>query len=160
MSTREREFFIDNLLVRIHLIMSQMFWWIGLAPWQFEFPFPCSSISTFLLEISPSTRLITRGHKSAYYKTRRFIKVPRDLFLSGVLVETPWYSEERFSHVSGTKRMEEWQHLTVLVHIPLRWATKGPSNPNQKPMMEDLSTFGDTYPQNGLRYEEMAARTR
>jgi len=29
---REREFFIDNLLVRTHLIMSQMFWWTGLAP--------------------------------------------------------------------------------------------------------------------------------
>ena len=47
---REREFFIDNLLVRIHLIMSQMcFWWTGLAPWEFEFPFPGSLISTFLV---------------------------------------------------------------------------------------------------------------
>ena len=25
------------------------FWWTGLAPWEFEFPFPCSLISTFLL---------------------------------------------------------------------------------------------------------------
>ena len=32
----EREFFIDNLLVRIH----RCFWWTGLAPWEFEFPFP------------------------------------------------------------------------------------------------------------------------
>ena len=24
------------------------FWWTGLAPWEFEFPFPCSLVSTFL----------------------------------------------------------------------------------------------------------------
>jgi len=35
----EREFFIDNLLVRIHFILV-MIWWTGLAPWEFEFPFP------------------------------------------------------------------------------------------------------------------------
>ena len=40
----EREFFIDNLLVRIH----RCFWWTGLAPWEFEFPFPGILISTFL----------------------------------------------------------------------------------------------------------------
>ena len=31
----EREFFIDNLLVRIHFII-EMIWWTGLAPWEFE----------------------------------------------------------------------------------------------------------------------------
>ena len=35
----EREFFIDNLLVRIHFIIV-MIKWTGLAPWEFEFPFP------------------------------------------------------------------------------------------------------------------------
>ena len=35
---REREFFIDNLLVRIHFIIV-MIRWTGLAPWEFEFPF-------------------------------------------------------------------------------------------------------------------------
>ena len=44
----EREFFIDNLLVRIHVIL-EMFWWIGLAPWEFELPFPGSRLSTFLV---------------------------------------------------------------------------------------------------------------
>ena len=44
---REREFFIDNLLVRIHFIIV-MIRWIGLAPWGFEFPFPGSLTSTFL----------------------------------------------------------------------------------------------------------------
>ena len=30
----EREFFIDNLLVRIHFIIETI-WWTGLAPWDF-----------------------------------------------------------------------------------------------------------------------------
>ena len=45
----EREFFIDNLLVLIHLVIV-MIRWTGLAPWEFEFPFPGSLISTFLGE--------------------------------------------------------------------------------------------------------------
>ena len=40
----ERQFYIDNLLVRIHLIIV-MIWWTGLAPWEFEFPLPGSLIS-------------------------------------------------------------------------------------------------------------------
>ena len=43
----EREFFIDNLLVRIHLIVA-MIRWTGLAPWEFEFPIPGSLRSDFL----------------------------------------------------------------------------------------------------------------
>ena len=43
----EREFFIDILLVRTHLIIV-MISWTGLAPWEFEFPFPGSNASTFL----------------------------------------------------------------------------------------------------------------
>jgi len=43
----EREFFIDNLLVRIHF-MIVMIRWTGLALWEFEFPFPGSLTSTFL----------------------------------------------------------------------------------------------------------------
>ena len=44
---KERGCFIDNLLVRIHLIIV-IIRWTGLAPWEFEFPFPGSLISTFL----------------------------------------------------------------------------------------------------------------
>jgi len=36
---REREFFIHNLLVRIHFI-NVMIRRTGLAPWEFDFPFP------------------------------------------------------------------------------------------------------------------------
>ena len=43
----EREFFIDNLLVRIHFIIV-MIRWTGLAPCEFEFPFPGILTSTFL----------------------------------------------------------------------------------------------------------------
>ena len=42
-----REFCIDNLLVRIHCIIV-MIVWTGLAPWEFELPFPGSLTSTFL----------------------------------------------------------------------------------------------------------------
>ena len=51
----EREFIIDNLLVRIH----RCFWWTGLAPWEFEFPFPGSLISAFL-ELGDDTLLRRR----------------------------------------------------------------------------------------------------
>ena len=43
-----REFLIDDLLVRIHFIIEKMKW-TGLAPWEFEFPFPDSIISSFLV---------------------------------------------------------------------------------------------------------------
>ena len=43
----EREFSIDNLLVRIHFIIV-MISWTGLAPCEFEFPLPGSLTSTFL----------------------------------------------------------------------------------------------------------------
>ena len=50
----EREFFHDTLPVRIHWIIV-MIRWTGLAPWEFEFPFPGSLTSTFL------ARLLTSG---------------------------------------------------------------------------------------------------
>jgi len=45
----EREFFIDNLLVRVHFIIV-MIRWTGLAPWEFKFSFPGSLTSAFLLQ--------------------------------------------------------------------------------------------------------------
>jgi len=41
----ESDFFVDNLPVRIHLIIV-MIRWPGLAPWELEFPFPGSLTST------------------------------------------------------------------------------------------------------------------
>ena len=43
----KRDFFIDNLLVRIRFVIVMMTW-TGLAPGEFEFPFPGSLTSTFL----------------------------------------------------------------------------------------------------------------
>ena len=44
----KREFFIDNLLVRIHCIIEMIFG-TGLALWGFEFSFTGSLVSTFLI---------------------------------------------------------------------------------------------------------------
>jgi len=41
---------LANLLVRIHFIIVTMRW-TGLAPWEFEFPFPGSLTSTFLAQV-------------------------------------------------------------------------------------------------------------
>ena len=49
-----REFFIDNLLVRIHFIIV-MIRWTGLALWEFEYPFPGSLTSAFLVVLADLT---------------------------------------------------------------------------------------------------------
>ena len=41
----QREFLVVNLAVRIKFII-EMIWWTGLAPWEFEFPFPGSLLCT------------------------------------------------------------------------------------------------------------------
>ena len=46
----EREFLMDNLLVRIHFIIEKIRW-TGLAPWEFEFPLSGSLVSTFLAHL-------------------------------------------------------------------------------------------------------------
>ena len=43
----EKEFFMDDLLVRIHFIIV-MIRWTGLAPWEFKFPFPVTYIFNLL----------------------------------------------------------------------------------------------------------------
>jgi len=53
---REREFFIDNLLVRIHLIIVKIRW-TGLAPWESEFPFPG--------ERRPAEAVLHRSHRGS-----------------------------------------------------------------------------------------------
>ena len=54
-----REFFIDNLLVRIHFIIVMIRWTV-LAPWEFEFSFPCILTSTFLASLHISFRTGTQ----------------------------------------------------------------------------------------------------
>ena len=45
---------IDNLLVRIHFIIV-LIRWTGLASWEFQFSFPGSLKSTFLVTMHPSS---------------------------------------------------------------------------------------------------------
>jgi len=52
-----------KVLVRIHFIIV-MIRWTGLAPWEFEFPFPGSLTSTFL------NRSWKRGSSSWHKKQR------------------------------------------------------------------------------------------
>jgi len=59
---RKREFCIDNLLVRVHFIVV-IIRRTGLAPWEFELPFPGSLTSNILAERDDASKrtLFTRG---------------------------------------------------------------------------------------------------
>ena len=46
----DSDFFVVKLLVRIHFIIK-MTWWTGLAPWELEFPFTGSLISTITRKV-------------------------------------------------------------------------------------------------------------
>ena len=65
---REGEFFIDNLLVRIHLIIVMMRW-TGLAPWEFEFPFP-GSLTPLCLCLALSLSRAVRDWRTAIQQRR------------------------------------------------------------------------------------------
>jgi len=77
LSDAERELCIDNLLVRIHCIIV-MIRWTGLAPREFEFPFPGSLTSTFLVGVQGmaalsdadliQSRFLQRGRYKATWK--------------------------------------------------------------------------------------------
>ena len=60
----EREFFIDNLLARIHSSIV-MIRWTGLAPLEFEFPFPGSLKRTVLVQVG---FLTTAGDSPCIYR--------------------------------------------------------------------------------------------
>ena len=57
---REREFFIDNLLIRVHCIIV-MIRWTGFAPWEFKFSFPGSFTCTFLEQPVPVVYVLFFG---------------------------------------------------------------------------------------------------
>ena len=60
--------FIDNLLVRIHFIIV-MIRWTGLAPWEFEFPFPGSLTSTFLAMVYTLWYILVSWYKPLPVRT-------------------------------------------------------------------------------------------
>ena len=60
---REREFFINNLLVQIFFIIV-MIRWTGLAPWEFEIHLAGSLTSTFLaLALPEPLHLLQPAHR-------------------------------------------------------------------------------------------------
>ena len=72
---RERAFFIDN---RIHYIIV-MIGWTGLAPWEFEFPFPGSLTSTFLEQAANIAGSGRRGARGQPVGPRLPPKIPAAL---------------------------------------------------------------------------------
>ena len=67
---REREFFMDNLLVRVH----RCFWCTGLAPWEFESPFPGSLISTFLGTRHPCVQFLSGDGRGDFVRERPLLQ--------------------------------------------------------------------------------------
>ena len=63
---------IDNLLVRIHFIIVK-FRWTGLAPWEFEFPFPGSLTSAFLGGAALSDERRFKGR----FGPKRYVDFPK-----------------------------------------------------------------------------------
>ena len=73
----ERDFLIDKLLVRFHLIIV-MIRWTGLAPREFEFSFPGSLTSTFLLTpAQPIWSLRTGGEPGLFPAQKNDRLVPQ-----------------------------------------------------------------------------------
>jgi len=71
----QREFFIDNLLDRIHFIIV-MIWWTGLAPWVFEFFFQVA-VSTFRVPAAPGGGLALGPSGSAETRETGSSEAPR-----------------------------------------------------------------------------------
>ena len=124
----ERDFFIDNLLVRIHVFI-EIIWWTGLTPWDFEFPSPGSLISTFLSQVAldPITsrraanlEQISRGLSHFQYESLEHRLSCSILFRQRL----SWY--EVFSDVLHPSdlnpRSERWQpplSLALYLSLPL-----------------------------------------
>ena len=66
---------IDNLLVRIHFII-EMISWIGLAPWDFKFPFPCSLTPTSY-HAQINNWMITQKHAKGWQCVTTLTRISR-----------------------------------------------------------------------------------
>jgi len=76
----EREIFIDNLLVRVHIIIV-MSRWTGLAPWEFEIPFS-GSLTPIFLDLSRTSppRAVTLTVFGVRYVVRTSVEWERNTF--------------------------------------------------------------------------------
>ena len=68
-----------HLLVRIHFIIV-MIRWTGLAPWEFEFPFPGSLTSTFLQDLGGVVQAAEEEHDAPPHLQREFFIGPNPLY--------------------------------------------------------------------------------
>jgi len=100
----QREFLIANLLVRIHFIIV-MTRWTGLAPWEFEFPFPGSLTSTFRMQV---TTIRGRGLLNAIV-----VKPTKVLLSSSLLLSSPELSDTQKSMSLRYEPASEPLHICV-----------------------------------------------
>ena len=122
---RERGFFIDNLLVRIHCIIK-MIWWTGLAPWEFEFPFPGGLVSTFLMTpcTSPSPPIYDT-HTKLLHKLLQSILLHNPLHIQAKLLHdllTPKYDRYTSNYYKTIPRPNRYKvrQSPVRLFVPRR----------------------------------------
>jgi len=133
--SRERGIFIDNLLVRIHFII-EMISWTGLAPWEFELPFPGSLTSTFLrdaLSCSGAASAINLTSQQVFYKSfcknqlphksvNLFFILVMNLCGNWLLQKDFWntFSGIKASNVDGAAAQSEKTAQAVRTYLRLR----------------------------------------
>jgi len=128
--TRQREFFIDNLLVRI-LFIIVMVRWTGLAPWELEFPFPGSFTSTFLGPPTRQPAMLTNcgeSQSSLFFKIKLCVLRAIRSHTGGINKATriPWGKtcarEQHTPHVCANFEEKFNPHRIVRENsIPRRW---------------------------------------
>ena len=107
----------DTSLLTTYWSIFEMIWWTGLAPWEFEFPFPGSLILTLPkvpLSSNPRAACVPGRSNSPPLETRKgrmkitrlFIKVQHDLPPSGV-----WSRSHNWKTVRMTRTNSAIQQL-------------------------------------------------
>ena len=83
---------IDNPLVQIHFIIV-MIWWTGLAPWEFEFPFPGSLTSAFPVPVHFDAKLPGEGEWNSHgaRPVHLIITMIKWIWTSGLSMENSLY---------------------------------------------------------------------
>ena len=126
---REREFFIDNLLVRIHFIIV-MVRWTGLAPWEFEFPFSGSLTSTEVIKpvhvlikpvhgITQPTHIYV--HVYTYLYVYRYVYIHRTDFISVVKISRVAFAATADLPPLGTYLRKRVLKLVFLSQFPYKY---------------------------------------
>ena len=91
----QREFVIDNLLVRIHFIIV-MIRWTGLAPWEFEFHFPGSLTSFLSADKEPDGLPAARPHQREFFIGNLLVRIHFIIVMITWTGLAPWEFEFPF----------------------------------------------------------------